>query len=135
MYFFLQKCYVCNQKGASIGCVIKSCKKTFHRECGLKQNCQFIFMDNYESFCHLHVQLSDSFSPTTDKKCPICKDEVNNFHPVTTIQCKQCKIIFHSHCLRTQANLSGNHFKCCLCNSYDQFRDHCKKSGVFIPER
>lgn len=39
---FLQKCTLCTQLGATIGCEIKACVKTYHYHCGLQDKAKYI---------------------------------------------------------------------------------------------
>lgn len=133
--YIFQKCNFCNVKGATIGCNVKKCKRTFHRECGLKHKCQFIFKDNYESFCHDHIQISDTEPVNATNVCAICDEKTEILHPMVCVKCPQCKSGFHSFCLRKQAIQSRNNFKCPLCNSFDEFRNRCQESDIFIPEK
>lgn len=43
MYFWsFQKCTLCAQLGATIGCEIKACVKTYHYHCGLEDKAKYI---------------------------------------------------------------------------------------------
>lgn len=37
-----QKCTLCTQLGATIGCEIKACVKTYHYHCGLQDKAKYI---------------------------------------------------------------------------------------------
>lgn len=39
---FFQKCTLCSQLGATIGCEIKACVKTYHYHCGLQDKAKYI---------------------------------------------------------------------------------------------
>ncbi|KAH0514038.1 G2/M phase-specific E3 ubiquitin-protein ligase, partial [Microtus ochrogaster] len=41
------KCAVCKKNGASIGCVVPRCKRSYHFPCGLQNECIFQFTDNF----------------------------------------------------------------------------------------
>lgn len=69
-----------------------------------------------------------------ESKCSICQDPFRDRHPITCTPCKTCKAVFHNACLRSQAIVSGNSFKCPLCNDHEQFREYCKEVGIFIPD-
>lgn len=40
--FSVQKCTLCTQLGATIGCEIKACVKTYHYHCGLQDKAKYI---------------------------------------------------------------------------------------------
>lgn len=40
--FVFQKCTLCTQLGATIGCEIKACVKTYHYHCGLQDKAKYI---------------------------------------------------------------------------------------------
>lgn len=37
-----QKCTLCSQPGATIGCEIKACVKTYHYHCGVQDKAKYI---------------------------------------------------------------------------------------------
>lgn len=112
------------------------CKRSFHRECGFKANCQFRFKEPaYESYCERHVQINPIEKTNDGEKCGICQEPIEFISAVSPIKCAKCRSLFHNMCLMNQACRSGNFFKCPLCNDYEDFRDDCKERGVFIPER
>lgn len=131
----LQKCYICNEGNANIGCEVLTCKRTFHRLCGLKANCEFTFKEPlFVSYCEKHVQIK-AVDFDENKDCAICHESIQTFSAISPIKCDQCASFFHNLCLMKQALGSGNHFKCSMCANYESFRDHCKERGVYIPER
>lgn len=42
IFFSVQKCTLCTQLGATIGCEIKACVKTYHYHCGLQDKAKYI---------------------------------------------------------------------------------------------
>lgn len=42
VFLFSQKCTLCSQLGATIGCEIKACVKTYHYHCGLQDKAKYI---------------------------------------------------------------------------------------------
>lgn len=42
VFFSFQKCTLCTQLGATIGCEIKACVKTYHYHCGLQDKAKYI---------------------------------------------------------------------------------------------
>ncbi|XP_022103451.1 retinoic acid-induced protein 1-like [Acanthaster planci] len=46
-------CFECKDTGASLGCMSKGCKKTYHYVCALKAECQ-LQVDNYSMICPQH---------------------------------------------------------------------------------
>lgn len=112
------------------------CKRSFHRECGFNQQCQFMFKEpSFLSFCDKHVQLGQIDGPSADQSCSICQELLGPFSVISPIRCNQCNSLFHNLCLMKQAIRSANQFKCPVCNEYENFRENCKERGVFIPER
>ncbi|XP_038049096.1 histone-lysine N-methyltransferase 2C-like [Patiria miniata] len=46
-------CFECKDKGASLGCMSKGCKKTYHYVCAVQAECQ-LQVDNYSMICPQH---------------------------------------------------------------------------------
>ncbi|XP_071796999.1 uncharacterized protein [Asterias amurensis] len=47
------ECVECKDKGASLGCLSKGCKKTYHYVCAVQADCQ-LQVDNYSMICPQH---------------------------------------------------------------------------------
>ncbi len=98
-----QKCNYCNGSPATIGCSVKTCKRSFHYPCGLKEGGLFEFIDNYSSYCGKHRPIlavaAQSISPTL--KCLICFDDFkNDQYPIKPPCCSsQNNALFHRKCI------------------------------------
>ncbi|KAJ1528085.1 hypothetical protein ONE63_008002 [Megalurothrips usitatus] len=137
------KCSYCRRTGATIGCNVKTCKKTFHLPCGLKRDSMHQYFDQFLSFCSNH-RLHQTVDPKAvaaageDEDaliCPICYENVKNEVSTTTLWAPCCKKRwFHRSCVQRQAKAQGYFFKCPMCNNKKEFNDEMKKYGIYSPE-
>lgn len=103
-FFSFQTCFYCKLKGASIGCNVRSCKKSFHLNCGIKNNGLTEFYGKYRSFCHLHVPIERSTIHSASEKCMLCMMDMGKFHSASSVELPCCKNKwYHSHCLKKMA--------------------------------
>ncbi|XP_052041853.1 G2/M phase-specific E3 ubiquitin-protein ligase isoform X2 [Apodemus sylvaticus] len=133
------KCTVCKKNGASIGCVVPQCKRSYHLPCGLQKECIFQFTDNFASFCWKHrpVQAITSNKYSGSLPCTICLEFVEPIPTYNILQSPCCKNAwFHRDCLQVQAiNAGVFFFRCTLCNNTDIFQKEMLRMGIHIPEK
>ncbi|XP_034370533.1 G2/M phase-specific E3 ubiquitin-protein ligase [Arvicanthis niloticus] len=133
------KCTVCKKTGASIGCVVPQCKRSYHLPCGLQKECIFQFTDNFASFCWKHrpVQAITSNKYSGSLPCTICLEFVEPIPTYNILQSPCCKNAwFHRDCLQVQAiNAGVFFFRCTLCNNTDIFQKEMLRMGIHIPEK
>lgn len=138
VYFSFQFCCYCHQKGATIGCCVRACRRSFHLPCALQNDCQLEFNDTFRSFCEDHrtIKKPKNRHQPTDL-CTICYDEMGQFNLMRSIPLPCCNknAWCHKSCLQKYAQTSGYFLKCPLCKDSDQFRGWIQERGVFIPDR
>ncbi|XP_077320918.1 G2/M phase-specific E3 ubiquitin-protein ligase [Lithobates pipiens] len=133
------RCRICKLAGASIGCVISRCKRSYHYPCGLEKQCIFQFMDSFRSYCweHRPVQTFPRSEPNESSACTICLEPVNHVPSYHVLRGPCCKTSwFHRECLQYQALSAGLFFfRCTVCNNKDMFQEEMLHMGIHIPER
>lgn len=133
------KCAVCKKNGASIGCVVPQCKRSYHLPCGLQKECIFQFTGNFASFCWKHrpVQAITSNKYRDSLPCTICLEFIEPVPSYNILQSPCCKNAwFHRDCLQVQAiNAGVFFFRCTLCNNTDIFQKEMLRMGIHIPEK
>ncbi|KAL1789820.1 G2 M phase-specific E3 ubiquitin-protein ligase isoform X1, partial [Sigmodon hispidus] len=133
------KCTVCRKTGASIGCVVPQCKRSYHLPCGLQKECIFQFTGNFASFCWTHrpIQAITSNMYGDPLPCTICLEFIDPIPTYNILQSPCCKNAwFHRDCLQVQAINAGVYFfRCTLCNNTDIFQKEMLRMGIHIPEK
>lgn len=138
------KCTFCRKNGATIGCVVKNCRKVFHFGCGQKAGALNQYFDSYRSFCTSHrprqtCPVSDrlSFYGTANSMCVICMSAVEARASNDTLRAPCCKNTwFHRKCIQRQALAAGLYFfKCPLCCNKEIFQAEMLQVGIYIPEQ
>ncbi|KAL5702380.1 non-specific serine/threonine protein kinase [Ranunculus cassubicifolius] len=61
------KCNKCNLKGAGLGCVVESCRKSFHVPCAIDSDCRWD-MENFVMLCPTHATKKFPSERSTSKK-------------------------------------------------------------------
>ncbi|KAM9777959.1 G2/M phase-specific E3 ubiquitin-protein ligase [Neosynchiropus ocellatus] len=134
------KCVVCKEKGASVGCNIKSCRKTVHFPCGRSNKFLFQFTGLFPSFCPDHSP-TQTLSITSDlslpQTCSVCLDSLDPVLSYSVLKCPSCHASwFHRDCVQHQALSAGLFFfKCTLCNNKEEYQEEMLRMGIYIPER
>ncbi|XP_045114767.1 proline-rich protein 36-like isoform X2 [Portunus trituberculatus] len=129
-------CSYCLRKGATIGCVEKKCKRTYHFPCGLKYNALCMFTNDYRSYCSQHREYQSGVGVGQIHQCPICLETlVADPKRALWAPCCQRNSWFHKVCLQTLALSAGYFFKCPLCNDREVFMPEMKKQGIYVPEQ
>ncbi|XP_077996261.1 uncharacterized protein LOC144449570 [Glandiceps talaboti] len=132
-------CNYCLKKGATIGCVVPSCKLKFHFPCGRENYTLSQFFGHFSSFCQDHrPQQKIFFKIKKNSKCPICLCTVEstcNYNDALKTPCCK-KTWIHRSCVQRQALSAGYYFfRCPLCNDKDQFQEEMLQFGIYIPEQ
>ncbi|XP_045175865.2 uncharacterized protein LOC123536603 [Mercenaria mercenaria] len=132
------RCSYCRKIGATIGCVIRNCKKMFHLGCGRSNNTLHQFFGTFSSFCPAHRQQQDV--PCDDDPnivCSICMNTVTAAPSNDTIRAPCCrKYWYHRECVQRYATSAGLYFfKCPLCNNKEEFQDEMLTMGIYIPDQ
>lgn len=134
----MQFCFYCHEKGATIGCCAKACRRSFHLPCALEHDCRLEFTNTFRSFCDLHHNIKEpkNVHKPTDL-CTVCYDDMGEYNPIRSIPLPCCNknSWCHKFCLQKYAQTSGYFLKCPLCKDEKLFRDWISQRGVFIPDR
>ncbi|NXI60950.1 PHF7 protein, partial [Anseranas semipalmata] len=131
-------CYVCGERGATIICQQKRCKRRFHYPCGNENGCVSQFFGQYRSFCQEHspaqtVQAHQDGETT----CVICLEHVGDKLSYHTMVCPNCRQAwFHRGCIQQQAFHAGLLcFRCPQCNDREKFLPEMSSLGIQVPTR
>ncbi|XP_053553914.1 G2/M phase-specific E3 ubiquitin-protein ligase [Bombina bombina] len=133
------RCSVCKMTGASIGCVIPRCKRSYHYPCGVERKCIFQFTESFRTYCwdHRPVQNVPLMEKDSSLPCTICLEPVEP-RPSYDVLCSPCckTAWLHRECLQYQALSAGLFFfRCSMCNNKDKFQREMLRMGIHIPER
>ncbi|XP_028677396.1 G2/M phase-specific E3 ubiquitin-protein ligase [Erpetoichthys calabaricus] len=134
------KCKICKKNGASVGCSVKECRKTFHFPCGIQKECIFQYTDLFPSFCWVHRPVQPFSMPTNLSgtfACTICLEFILPVPSYGVLKCPCCSSSwFHRDCVQHQAYSAGRwFFRCTLCNNQDSFQEEMLRMGIHIPEK
>ncbi|XP_070180549.1 uncharacterized protein [Littorina saxatilis] len=139
-------CQYCRMKGATIGCCVSSCRKTFHFRCGREAGGLSQFYEEFRSYCPEHrprqatpTSTSDrlAFYGTAKSTCSICMLAVEARSSNDTLRSPCCRHAwFHRDCIQRYAVSAGAYFfKCPLCNNKELFEAEMLEYGIYIPEQ
>ena len=71
------RCHHCDKKYATVGCANRSCRKTYHVPCGLRNGALMQFCDDFSSFCRAHRPRQEAGEvPGGATSCGVCLDDV-----------------------------------------------------------
>ncbi|XP_078418992.1 G2/M phase-specific E3 ubiquitin-protein ligase isoform X2 [Cetorhinus maximus] len=133
------KCRVCKKRGASIGCAIAKCPKSFHFPCGVENQCIFQFTGQFASYCweHRPVQKLPSIWSGSSYTCAVCLESIDPIPSYDILKSPCCKNTwFHRQCVQYQALSAGVFFfKCTICSNKDEFQKEMLRMGIHIPEK
>jgi len=118
------QCSFCKKKGATVWCVKKNCKRSFHYHCSLQKKGLFQFFDKFSAWCHEHRPIQSAFiheshKEKTRRSCGICLELISDHSSPLLAPC--CGGFFDYQCVSKLAATSGYFFKCPLCNNKDVF--------------
>jgi len=123
----------CRKQTATVGCIVKKCKASFHYPCGLENGTLHQFKNDFASYCATHKP-KQRIPKSAEWVCPICIMEVDKEIEAVWPPC--CgKNVFHRACIMNAAKQAGYFFKCPLCNCTNEFLDAMKSNGVYVPEQ
>ncbi|KAH9367142.1 hypothetical protein HPB48_011000 [Haemaphysalis longicornis] len=129
-------CSLCGRNNATIGCIVKTCRRVYHRPCAVAHGCQLQYFQDFRVYCPRHRQ-EQQVTPLdpSNRPCPICaEDMVYPSLDVLVTPC--CRQLFHHHCIQRQALNAGSHFfRCGNCNNEELFRKEMAERGIYIPEQ
>lgn len=69
-----EKCRFCSETNANVQCKKKGCKTTFHYQCGESNGAQYVFSDDFPSYCPQHRVDYDKLLPKTKGSFSVCID-------------------------------------------------------------
>ncbi|NWV02086.1 G2E3 ligase, partial [Upupa epops] len=97
-----QKCFVCGERGASITCLAKGCKRRFHLPCAVEGECVTQYLPQYRSFCCQHRPEQEvEATPEATTTCLICLEHVGDRKSFHTLACPVCtNAWFHRGCIQ-----------------------------------
>ncbi|XP_067145827.1 PHD finger protein 7-like [Apteryx mantelli] len=95
-------CYVCGERGATVTCRQKGCKRSFHFPCGREDGCVSQFSGQYRSFCREHrPEQSVQAQQDGETSCLICLEPVEEKLSYHTMVCPAClRACFHRGCIQ-----------------------------------
>lgn len=129
-------CSFCGRNNATIGCIVKTCRRVYHRPCAVAHGCQLQYFQDFRVYCsrHRREQQVTPLDPS-GRPCPICAEDMTYPSPeVLVTPC--CRQLFHHRCIQRQALNAGSHFfRCGNCNNEDGFRKEMAERGIYIPEQ
>ncbi|XP_070571064.1 uncharacterized protein [Ptychodera flava] len=131
-------CTYCLKKGATIGCVVPSCKLKFHYPCGKDNGTLFQFFGHFNSYCKDHrPQQKETGRKLRKAKCPICMCHVDAHDEYNALKTPCCKNSWlHRNCVQKQALNAGYYFfRCPICNDKDRFYKEMLEFGIYVPEQ
>ncbi|NWY03632.1 G2E3 ligase, partial [Nothoprocta ornata] len=133
-----QRCYVCGERGATVTCGHKGCKRSFHFPCGREDSCISQFIGLYRSFCREHrPEQTVQAQQDGDTCCLLCLEPVEEKLSFTTMVCPACMHSwFHRDCIQQQALRAGIFcFQCPLCKDSERFLPEMYNMGIRVPVR
>ncbi|XP_062440937.1 PHD finger protein 7-like [Rhea pennata] len=100
-----QLCYICGERGATIRCRQKGCKRSFHFPCGCEDGCVSQFFGQYRSFCREHCPAQTVQAHRDgETSCLICLEPVEEQLSYHALVCPACRHAwFHRGCIQVEA--------------------------------
>eukprot|EP00092_Neocalanus_flemingeri_P022542 GFUD01024444.1.p1 GENE.GFUD01024444.1~~GFUD01024444.1.p1 ORF type:complete len:1183 (+),score=255.92 GFUD01024444.1:131-3679(+) len=117
-------CVYCRKKGASVGCNIKQCFRTFHLNCGIAKG-SLNQHDKFVSYCPQHRPLP-LLPPTPRPLCHLCA------LPVTKdwVQCPSCTVGLHRTCQQDRAG--KGQISCPACQEGPSLTEEMNFFGIWF---
>ncbi|XP_037913298.1 PHD finger protein 7-like isoform X2 [Hermetia illucens] len=127
-------CCYCKESYAHVKCA--QCDLSYHLACGLKNDCLFEFVDEFNSSCHQHHGIKHKNPHLPEMGCYICLTSMGIYNPLSSITSKCCDMDcwVHRRCLKEYALSAGYYLQCLWCKS-KQFREDIRRFGIFVPDR
>ncbi|XP_031626548.1 PHD finger protein 7-like [Contarinia nasturtii] len=135
------KCYYCKGIGATVRCKTKKCGRFFHVICGVQHGCLFIFKDDFRTYCHRHVAITEKYKKHNAAwKCQICFDPMGEYNKITSIPSCCDQGYFHKKCMQQNVRTAGLVAKCPCCgNAEDEkgkkYLHFLQQRGIYCPEK
>uniref|UniRef100_UPI00398E42A3 G2/M phase-specific E3 ubiquitin-protein ligase isoform X1 n=2 Tax=Pristiophorus japonicus TaxID=55135 RepID=UPI00398E42A3 len=135
------KCRVCTKRGASIGCAIGKCPRSFHFPCGVENQCIFQFTGQFASYCWEHKPVQKipcvSIWSGSSYTCAVCLESIDPIPSHDVLKSPCCKNTwFHRQCVQFQALSAGVFFfRCTICSNKDEFQKEMLRMGIHVPEK
>ncbi|NXG30507.1 PHF7 protein, partial [Dromaius novaehollandiae] len=131
-------CYICGERGATIRCRQKGCKRSFHFPCGCEDGCISQFFGQYRSFCREHRPAQTvQAHQDGETSCLICLEPVEEKLSHHTLVCPACRHAWlHRGCVQQQALRAGFFcFQCPQCQDKETFLWEMSSMGIRVPIR
>ncbi|XP_048455853.1 G2/M phase-specific E3 ubiquitin-protein ligase isoform X2 [Rhincodon typus] len=133
------RCRACRRCGASIGCAVAKCPRSYHFPCGVEKQCIFQFTGQFASYCwdHRPVQKVPAVWSGSSYTCAICLESIDPVPSYEVLKSPCCKNTwFHRQCVQYQSLSAGMFFfKCTICNNKDEFQKEMLRMGIHVPEK
>ncbi|XP_060685008.1 G2/M phase-specific E3 ubiquitin-protein ligase isoform X1 [Hemiscyllium ocellatum] len=133
------RCRVCRKCGASIGCAVAKCPRSYHFPCGVEKQCIFQFTGEFASYCwdHRPQQKVPAIWSGSTYTCAICLESIDPNPSYEVLKSPCCKNTwFHRQCVQYQSLSAGMFFfKCTICNNKDEFQKEMLRMGIHVPEK
>eukprot|EP00696_Hemimastix_kukwesjijk_P008937 gnl/Hemi2/21282_TR7056_c0_g1_i2.p1 gnl/Hemi2/21282_TR7056_c0_g1~~gnl/Hemi2/21282_TR7056_c0_g1_i2.p1 ORF type:complete len:260 (-),score=29.91 gnl/Hemi2/21282_TR7056_c0_g1_i2:231-1010(-) len=114
-------CAHCTKKGATIGCQIVRCRRSYHFPCAFAGDCEFE-EDNFLISCPEHQTKEEQ-----EGECEVCG------HEGLLLCCDDCGKLYHLTCLRPPlSQIPKGRWKCGSCATCEPT---CEKCGKACSER
>uniref|UniRef100_A0A4W3GWM5 G2/M-phase specific E3 ubiquitin protein ligase n=1 Tax=Callorhinchus milii TaxID=7868 RepID=A0A4W3GWM5_CALMI len=134
-------CNVCRKRGASIGCTVAKCRKSFHFPCGVAKQCIFQFTGQFASYCWEHKPVQ-KVAPAakwanSSHACAVCLESIDTLPSYDVLKSPCCKNTWlHRQCVQYQALSAGMFFfRCTICSNKDEFQQEMLRMGIHVPEK
>uniref|UniRef100_A0A7S1EQ47 PHD-type domain-containing protein n=1 Tax=Timspurckia oligopyrenoides TaxID=708627 RepID=A0A7S1EQ47_9RHOD len=71
------KCVLCHERGATLGCFVDSCTRTFHRKCVLNGSKCVTIPQDFKVYCSVHASRSKKLTTTNHDTTPSSEQQAN----------------------------------------------------------
>jgi len=133
------KCSKCKKSGATVGCAVKICKKSYHFPCGSESGMLSQHFGSFECYCAKHHPAQKGPKVMVGQAtCTICYEEVPNPKPSYDLLWAPCckkNSWYHRECFQKWALSAGYFFKCPMCSDKKSFIKEMKKMGIYVPDQ
>ncbi|KAG8189388.1 hypothetical protein JTE90_021890 [Oedothorax gibbosus] len=132
------RCTYCKQYGATVGCCIGTCRKTFHLHCGMNNGTLNQYFGTFNSYCEVHKPVQTYVkTPRAAFHCHICYSSLSKRPIEDCLYVPCCKNNwYHKDCIQKYATSAGQYFfNCPMCKNSSEFTKVTQTYGIHIPER
>lgn len=134
-------------------CAEEGCYRVFHFPCGRRHGCVTEFIEEFKSYCHLHVKDTNRIKHK-GTFCLVCFQYIEEYSPVTSIFSTCCyenclkngiteeeemanQTFVCSPCVQRYAVKAGYDAMCITCPMKNmknvEWQNQMRKKGIFIP--